>query len=246
MSDNELRFSVDSLLLEEIGERLVTKDYIALAELVKNAYDADAPSITIKFINAYPDENEVNCEIEIIDTGNGMNLQQITDYWMRIATNNKLRNPRSSKFGRHKAGSKGIGRFACARLARKLVLETTGLSEKSNPAEPDKWDHTIVTFEWEKYEPGTILTGIPNNYTTETLKVAKTGTILRLIGLRDSWSQNDFDIMRRQILGLSVASGARRPRFEEYRVFKSVWTLLTLRKELDYFLTKLWTQDGED
>ncbi len=215
MSDEELRFSVDSLLLGEIGERLVTKDYIALAELVKNAYDADAPSLTIKFLDVIPDEISPCSAIEISDTGNGMNFEQVINFWMRIATDNKLRSPESPKYGRRKAGSKGIGRFACARLARKLILETTGLRKKSDLKEPDTWDYTTVTFEWEKYEPGTILTTIPNNYTTKKLSKASTGTTLRLIGLRDSWSQNDFDIMRRQILGLSVASGARRSNFKE-------------------------------
>lgn len=35
-------FTVDAVLLKELGERLVGKPHIALAELVKNAYDADA------------------------------------------------------------------------------------------------------------------------------------------------------------------------------------------------------------
>ncbi|MEI6128403.1 MAG: hypothetical protein WCQ99_17805, partial [Pseudomonadota bacterium] len=35
-------FSVDSMLLRELGERLVGRPHIALAELVKNSYDADA------------------------------------------------------------------------------------------------------------------------------------------------------------------------------------------------------------
>ena len=44
-----LPFTIDAELLRELGERLVGKPHIALAELVKNSYDADATEVTIKF-----------------------------------------------------------------------------------------------------------------------------------------------------------------------------------------------------
>jgi hypothetical protein len=40
-------FSVDSALLQELGERLVTTPHVALAELVKNSYDADATEVHV-------------------------------------------------------------------------------------------------------------------------------------------------------------------------------------------------------
>lgn len=42
-------FTVDAALLRELGERLVGKPHIALAELVKNSYDADATEVVIRF-----------------------------------------------------------------------------------------------------------------------------------------------------------------------------------------------------
>ena len=42
-----LTFSVDSHLLVELGEHLVSRKSIALGELVKNAYDADATKVEI-------------------------------------------------------------------------------------------------------------------------------------------------------------------------------------------------------
>ena len=45
-----LFFTIDAALLRELGERLVGKPHIALAELVKNSYDADATEVTIKFL----------------------------------------------------------------------------------------------------------------------------------------------------------------------------------------------------
>jgi len=209
LSEKNLQFTVDSLLLGEIGERLVTKNYIALAELVKNAFDADAPSITIRFINAGMEQVEEESKIIISDTGSGMNFRQIQEFWMRIATPNKLREPITPRFGRKKAGSKGIGRFACARLAKKLILESVG-KRKDNG-----FDHTRVVFNWDEYKPGTTLTAVNNTYSTEILTHGPTGTTLRLIGLRDLWKESEFNVLRRQILGLSIASTAKREDFEE-------------------------------
>src|SRR5208337_5287718 len=42
-------FRVDSRLLLQLGEQLVSNKAIALAELVKNSYDADAKKATIIF-----------------------------------------------------------------------------------------------------------------------------------------------------------------------------------------------------
>jgi len=210
LANRGLRFSVDSLLLGEIGERLVTKNYIAVAELVKNAYDADATEVIVSFINTRNDEAEEKSEIRIDDNGNGMNFKQIKKFWMRIATPNKRENDITPRFGRNKTGSKGIGRFACARLAKKLVLESTGKRDEDN-----KFDYTQVMFDWDAYEPGTTLTDIPNEYSTKTVKKQATRTTLRLVDLRESWYKKEFDVLRRQILSLAMVTPTKREGYEE-------------------------------
>jgi len=45
----KLTFTVDSALLNELGERLVESAYTALIELVKNSYDADATHVQVTF-----------------------------------------------------------------------------------------------------------------------------------------------------------------------------------------------------
>ena len=209
MSDDELTFSVDSLLLSELGERLVTKKYIALAELIKNAYDADATKVNVSFRNAKGAPSKKS-EIRITDNGHGMSFQQTRDFWMRIATPNKIRHPISPRFGRKKTGDKGIGRFACRRLAKKLILESIAKKEGS-----DKLEYTNVEFNWEKFKPGLTLSEVPNVYQTKTVSRGNLGLTLRLVGLRNPWTQRDFNVLRRQILGLSVVTGTRRKGFEE-------------------------------
>jgi len=73
-----LNFSVDSALLSELGEKLVESVHLALVELVKNAYDADAKSVRIKFVG----DNEHINEIHIIDDGMGMTHSDVKKYWM--------------------------------------------------------------------------------------------------------------------------------------------------------------------
>ena len=41
-----LSFSIESRILRELGERLVKQPEVAVLELVKNAYDADATRCT--------------------------------------------------------------------------------------------------------------------------------------------------------------------------------------------------------
>lgn len=212
LSENVLRFTVDSLLLGELGERLVTKNYIALAELIKNAYDADATQVTISFIKAKGGKRDNDSsEICIDDTGHGMTFEEIKNYWMRIATPHKLREPVSPIFGRKKTGSKGIGRFACRRLAKKLIMESIAINKNDNTL----CEHTWIEFDWEKYIPGETLTDIPNEYKTKNISKSRTGFKLRLIGLNDSWLQREFNVLRRQVLGLSIASPTKRKGYRE-------------------------------
>ena len=111
-----VRFTVDSALLTELGERLVGKPHIALAELIKNAYDADARTVELHF------EDD---RIEIVDDGHGMQNQEFIDFWMRIGSPHKRFDQRSRRLGRPLTGSKGVGRLAAQFLARNLELVTT-------------------------------------------------------------------------------------------------------------------------
>lgn len=112
-----LRFKVDAELLRELGERLVGKPHIALAELIKNSYDADATEVTIKFL---PNDDL----IEIYDKGHGMTYEEFQNFWMRIGTTHKREKKHSRNFGRTLSGSKGVGRLAVQFLANKLIIKT--------------------------------------------------------------------------------------------------------------------------
>ena len=77
-----ISFTVDSELLRELGERLVGRQYIALAELVKNSFDADASKVEIRILE--------DC-IEVSDNGHGMTFQDLRDRWMRVGSTHSRR-----------------------------------------------------------------------------------------------------------------------------------------------------------
>src|SRR6218665_422728 len=120
ISDQSFSFSVDSALLRELGEKLVATVHVAVSELIKNAYDADADLVKV-FIS--PGERG-GPSIVIEDNGTGMTPDEVTNFWMRIGTTHKEDHPTSSRYGRSRTGRKGVGRFPFPPLSSNLVLDT--------------------------------------------------------------------------------------------------------------------------
>ncbi|OAV73568.1 C4-dicarboxylate transport sensor protein dctB [Bacteroidales bacterium Barb6] len=116
-------------LLTMLGEQLIKNEQIALAELIKNAYDADADWVKISFV-CFGDKMEIlpNSKIIIEDNGTGMTLDVIEKSWMNPATPNKKsktgEEKRSAKKKRVIQGEKGIGRFAILKLGRNITITT--------------------------------------------------------------------------------------------------------------------------
>ena len=164
-----LTFDVDAALLVELGERLVARRSVALAELVKNAYDADATEVALSFQNVVG----MNGEIVVTDNGSGMTLETMKRSWMRIATTDAAVNTISKRFGRRKTGAKGVGRFACRRLASRLSLES--ISEGQEGLE-----RINATFDWNNFGAGMDLSEITVEVTRDSVsEESPLGTTLR-------------------------------------------------------------------
>ena len=211
-------FEVDSALLSEIGEKLVTTPHVALAELVKNAYDADASDVHVTIA---PAGNRLPT-VEIRDNGNGMTRESVHQYWMRIGTANKVENELSPRYGRRRTGAKGIGRFACRRLGGLLELETCAqLAKDQRPVSGERCERTQLLFRWEDFIPGTTVSSIPVQARTEYVTLAGTGLTLRISGATaDEWSYRGYAYLKRQLAALCANQGTRRRGFEEDPGFK--------------------------
>lgn len=188
----ELAFDVDAALLIELGERLVARRSVALAELIKNAYDADATNVVISLV----DSTTNNGEIVVEDDGTGISIETMKTTWMRIATTDAAVNSRSKKYGRPRTGAKGVGRFACGKLASTLILESVtvhnGMSERIK-----------AEFNWKHFTAGVDLSVVHTPVTLERYnEPMKTGTTLRLRNLTEIWTEKDISELQIELADL--------------------------------------------
>jgi signal transduction histidine kinase len=114
-----------------LGEQLIKNDRIALVELIKNSYDADASRVWVDFVD-FPDSlvNDRDSRIIITDDGSGMSEETIRDHWLNPATPSKhdfKRHVGRSPGGRVMQGEKGIGRFAMFKLGSHVKLVTRAM-----------------------------------------------------------------------------------------------------------------------
>lgn len=191
MKDN-LQFRVSAELKNILGRDLITSPDIAILELVKNSYDAHASKVEITFDDDY---------LAIADNGKGMSKDDLINKWLFVAYSAKSDGTEDksyrSKFKRHYAGAKGIGRMSCDRLAKNLVLTTRSAEENKTEILHVDWS----TFELSKQtEFDTI--DIPHE-TIEAIPTfplsSGTGTILEFTNLHLSWSHNDIKRLRKSL-----------------------------------------------
>jgi signal transduction histidine kinase len=165
-------------IVRTFGEELISNDFVAIVELVKNSYDADARNVSIEFSGPL----EIGQgSITIRDDGVGMSPDDVATYWMEPASISKFKS-RKSKSGRSYLGQKGIGRFSTSKLAEKLTL----ITRKEDYAEVE------AVFDWAQYhDPNKYLDEIEGFWEERDPNVIKTkGTILEMSGLHSAWSES--------------------------------------------------------
>jgi len=139
LDQGQLSFTIESRIIRELGERLVKQPEIAILELIKNSYDADATSCRI--VHRYPEE------IRVADDGHGMTLDEFKNGWMRIGTSSKETTAHSRTYARVITGEKGIGRFAVRFLGTKLHLECVAYDEDRRQR-----THLAADFNWPEFD----------------------------------------------------------------------------------------------
>jgi len=202
----QLKFKISSELKTLIGKELITDDYIAIFELVKNSYDANAKKVTIVFQNVEEDSEE--SKIFVKDDGDGMSYDDLQKKWLFVGYSEKRKMHEDlkksdfrDKIGKKRifAGAKGIGRFSCDKLGGKLKLYT----KKPN----EDFVH-VLDVDWAKFEeqPQAEFQTIAVEYNEQnrlTTDVARgkfsKGTILEISSLRNSWNRNKILRLKRHL-----------------------------------------------
>ena len=172
-------------IIRMLGDELISSDMVAVTELVKNSYDADATRVCIRFSG---DISNGEGFIEVIDDGTGMSLDTVTSTWLEPASSTKAQWRRSDR-GRRMLGEKGVGRFAAARLSKKVEMITR---------EVDAEKETLASFEWDSFSRSEYLDEIECSWEERQPKrlASGSGTILRLLGINNKWNEQNLEELR--------------------------------------------------
>ena len=191
-------FRISTGLKSLIGRDLITNDFVAVFELVKNSFDAHATTVKIFF----GDET-----IVIADDGKGMSRGDILNKWLFVAYSAKREGVEDEDYRdkiadrrRPFAGAKGVGRFSCDRLGAWLSL--------SSRAE----GHAVQTLDvdWSRYETdareefGAVMieTGERLAFPEAPVVPGRVGTILEITKLRSAWDRAKLLSLKRELAKL--------------------------------------------
>ncbi|MEQ5138038.1 ATP-binding protein [Providencia alcalifaciens] len=199
MEDNNViiqPFRANAHLLKLLGDELIGDDRLAVFELVKNAYDANATSVDV-ILNL----DTKNPNIVIWDhEGFGMSKDDILNKWMEIGTSskrdkNKIRTP---NLHRLPLGEKGVGRLAVHKLGKQLTINTRAQNSIEYKIKID-WPSLINDA---NYIEDTRVTIIPLD-TPEFFSNEKTGTRIKIGKLNNThWTRGDLRRLKRLLTSL--------------------------------------------
>ncbi|MCW8038519.1 sensor histidine kinase [Acinetobacter entericus] len=143
----KFEFKPRARLLAQLGDQLIKNEHIAVVELIKNAYDADATFCKIELDNFMDRENG---SITILDNGNGMDIDIVKNAWLEPGSDSKLDEDKKPKlspvYQRLPIGEKGIGRFGVHKLGDKITLITKKQGFKEVHVEIDWSDIEDVKY----------------------------------------------------------------------------------------------------
>ncbi|WP_314596534.1 ATP-binding protein [uncultured Selenomonas sp.] len=124
MTEREYKLNIDPRILELLGPSLYTNIYYVLAELIANAYDADASNVYIIIKD--------DCII-VEDDGSGMSYSggDIQKYLNVAAVSRNTEAESITPKKRRKMGRKGVGKLAALSVAKNVLIKTIANGEKS-------------------------------------------------------------------------------------------------------------------
>jgi signal transduction histidine kinase/anti-sigma regulatory factor (Ser/Thr protein kinase) len=183
-------------LLQILGDQLIGSPRLAVFELVKNAYDADADTVTVTLENI----DNLDRSIIVQDDGVGMSLETIRDIWLVPAHDHRETQRKQllrTKKKRLPLGEKGVGRFAVHKLGDSIELVTRAAGQ----------EEVVVTIDWDEQIQKEFLSDtqiLVNTRTPQIFCGEATGTKLTIRRLREGgWSRGEVRRLLRQITSIS-------------------------------------------
>lgn len=220
ITSEDLAFRPRARLLQMLGDQLIGSPRLAIFELVKNAYDADADTVLITLKNV----NTADAEIIVEDNGDGMSVDIIKNIWLVPAHDHKEKQKqekRRTRLNRLPLGEKGLGRFAVHKLGNEIELVTRAKNH----------DECLVKINWSELIDKPFLEDTRVEVITRSPQVFigdNTGTQITVSALRETeWTRGDVRKLLRQITSISTPFNNKRDdKFETLLEVKghSDWT----------------------
>ena len=179
---------------------MIKSEDIALLELIKNAYDADASYCLVEMTDV-SDKDKGRIVIE--DDGCGMDIALIRNVWLEIGTSYKKElasrpeTQRTPKYHRMRLGEKGIGRFGVHRLGNRIVLVSKAASSDQE---------VRLEIDWREAERAETIGDIPVTLECripERFLDGKTGTRIEVSSLKNDWTRGMARNVARAIASLN-------------------------------------------
>ena len=201
-------------LLTMLGDQLIKNERIALVELIKNAYDADANRVEVRFENFRDDmSHNANSRIVVRDDGVGMSPEIIRTRWMNPAAPHKYLDKqkgkeRSPNKNRVIQGEKGIGRFAVLKLGKVITVTTR---------QRDADSEMVLTYDFSRFDDDFVSEdGHSKDIFLDEIKidcrqsvpkelpgVDGQGTVIEVRNLKGDWSDNIVTQLCRDVSNLT-------------------------------------------
>ncbi|MGV2855584.1 TIGR02391 family protein [Glutamicibacter sp. AGC13] len=150
---DELTLSFEARTIEHLGLQMYSQLPAALAELIANAYDADATTVVVSIEHDHESGREY---IAVVDDGHGMSRDDLNNKYLRIGRNRRAPEETGvlSESGRRKvSGKKGIGKLALFGIGRLIRVSTTRMGSDSRIDIVLNW-HDMMDLGSGEYHPG--------------------------------------------------------------------------------------------
>ena len=214
---NHVNFKPKAHILILLGEELIKSPVMAIYELIKNGYDADAKEIEVSFENI---ENIGDTKITIKDSGTGITAEVLENVWFEpgsdfrkpINSDGKRVIKRSPIYKRIPMGEKGVGRFAVHKLGNKIKLVSRPcilkLDDNTNVISSELLDYEVsVDIDWRKFSQSKYLEDVSiewyKNSDPQTFVFKNThGTLIEIEGLKEEWTRGMARQLKRQTLSM--------------------------------------------
>lgn len=193
MKSRQIPISIAARLIYHLGEQLISDELVALLELIKNSYDADATRCVVKIDSAAETPYGPGV-ITIQDNGNGMLPYTVENDFLRLATDYKKVNKVSPYYKRRTLGEKGLGRLSYQRLGRFVQVRTIPridrLKKTMNPSDEqsiyiDQINCVDIAMDWDNFTDSDDISKVYATVEEKQISQPKYGTYITIQGIRN-------------------------------------------------------------